>query len=452
MGNLNKVFKNGEVLFAEDLNPIVRQVNSNTDAIATLAQTTAMLAKSGYKFAGIAAIDETPGTPQQSICKLANAVGEYTGYELEVTQADGVCLFLYDKGAETPAWVKLVLGLPFPGMIVQNVETGTIEAQSNHYYNVTEDVEALELTLPTPTEGRTDSVKVHFWTGMEPTMSINAGNDRVLYNGLPLKHHREYVLTFTFNGIMWNITAECLMPSNCLAIQSDAEFSLDFSESEITGRVEYSVDGISWGVVGEEPILGQSNGRKYILYLRGVGNISTPQLNITSVGLVDCTGDARVMLNYSTPEAPLSEYGLSDMFKNCDTLRSAPELLAATLAEGCYANMFLGCTNLVKAPTLPATTLATECYINMFARCTSLVKAPTLPAEKLAESCYANMFRFCTSLADITMTATNISATNALSYWVSGVAANGTFHKARAMETLPTGDSGIPTGWQVVNV
>ena len=49
------------------------------------------------------------------------------------------------------------------------------------------------------------------------------------------------------------------------------------------------------------------------------------------------------------------------------------------------------------------------------------------------------------------MLATNISATDCLKDWVKGVPATGTFTKAASMTTLPTGDSGIPAGWTVVN-
>ena len=63
----------------------------------------------------------------------------------------------------------------------------------------------------------------------------------------------------------------------------------------------------------------------------------------------------------------------------------------------------------------------------------------------------ANMFNSCSSLNNITMLATDISATNCLNNWVKGVSATGTFTKAASMTTLPAGDSGIPSGWTVVN-
>jgi hypothetical protein len=59
------------------------------------------------------------------------------------------------------------------------------------------------------------------------------------------------------------------------------------------------------------------------------------------------------------------------------------------------------------------------------------------------------MFNGCTNLNYIKMLATDISATSPLGYWVYGVSSTGTFVKNAAMTTLPTGTSGIPTGWTV---
>ena len=101
---------------------------------------------------------------------------------------------------------------------------------------------------------------------------------------------------------------------------------------------------------------------------------------------------------------------------------------------------------------LPATTLANSCYRLMFYGCSSLTVAPTLPAPKLTNYCYWSMFNGCASLNSITMLATDISVWDCLEEWVSGVAATGTFTKATSMTSLPSGASGIPTGWTVENV
>ena len=138
-----------------------------------------------------------------------------------------------------------------------------------------------------------------------------------------------------------------------------------------------------------------------------------------------------------------------------ESLLSHPDkplvLPATTLADYCYSGMFYGCTGLTAAPALPATTLAESCYNGMFSGCTGLTAAPALPATTLADYCYQSMFQNCTGLVAITCLATDISASGALFYWVSNVAASGTFTKAAGVE-WPEGVSGIPSGWEVVEV
>ena len=151
------------------------------------------------------------------------------------------------------------------------------------------------------------------------------------------------------------------------------------------------------------------------------------------------------------PVTTLANDCYREMFLGCTSLTTAPELPATTLTIGCYQDMFNGCTALTTAPALPATTLANNCCWNMFSGCTSLTTAPALNATTLVIQCYFNMFKGCTNLSSITMLATDISASNCLKDWVKDVAATGTFTKAAAQTSLPTGTSGIPTGWTVVD-
>ena len=152
------------------------------------------------------------------------------------------------------------------------------------------------------------------------------------------------------------------------------------------------------------------------------------------------------------PATTLAECCYEAMFWDCTSLTTVQKTLpATTLAEYCYDRMFSDCTNLTTAPELPATTLAKSCYRNMFSGCTNLTAAPELPATMLVNYCYYYMFSGCTNLSNINMLATDISADYCLENWVSGVASSGTFTKAAAMTSLPTGTSGIPEGWTVVN-
>lgn len=107
------------------------------------------------------------------------------------------------------------------------------------------------------------------------------------------------------------------------------------------------------------------------------------------------------------PATTLASHCYDGLFKDCTALVTAPNLPATTLAVGCYDSMFYGCTALVNAPVLYATTLATTCYARMFQNCTSLVNAPVLSATTMASYCYGQMFQGCTSL----VTAPNLPAT-----------------------------------------
>ena len=91
--------------------------------------------------------------------------------------------------------------------------------------------------------------------------------------------------------------------------------------------------------------------------------------------------------------------GTHNFFESSD-IRNAHNLIlpATTLASRCYSQMFYNCTSLTTAPELPATTLATECYLYMFYNCTSLTTAPELPATTFATACYPYMFNNCSNL------------------------------------------------------
>ena len=155
----------------------------------------------------------------------------------------------------------------------------------------------------------------------------------------------------------------------------------------------------------------------------------------------------------SAPELPATTLDIccyEYMFYNCTNLTSAPELPATTMEYGCYSRMFSGCTGLTSAPQLPALKLAQSCYEDMFSGCTSLTYAPELPATTLELLCYRNMFSDCTNLIYIKCLAKN-DVKDMVINWVSGVASSGVFVKAASMTDWPTGSSGIPEGWTVID-
>lgn len=150
----------------------------------------------------------------------------------------------------------------------------------------------------------------------------------------------------------------------------------------------------------------------------------------------------------------LTAIPMEQLFNNNDIYEITVDeglLPATTLVEGCYASMFSNCAKLKNTPSLPATVLAKNCYDNMFGSCKALTQGPALPASTLAERCYNQMFSSCYELAAVTCLAEDISATDCLQDWLSIVHGTGTFTK-KAGVVYPSGNSGIPSGWTVVEV
>lgn len=195
---------------------------------------------------------------------------------------------------------------------------------------------------------------------------------------------------------------------NALKFSSDEDFTLSAASPKWDGTLEYSVDGgVTWNTWDGSQLSGTAT---QPIYLRGTGNhkISDGSRDATWTFTGKyCTGNIENLLDYQTVangQHPVMNSGCySNMFFNCTSLTTAPELPAVTLAKGCYDCMFRSCTSLITAPALPATTLVDRCYTRMFMSCKSLTIIPELPATELvggmAESgCYYEMFQYCNSL------------------------------------------------------
>jgi len=155
--------------------------------------------------------------------------------------------------------------------------------------------------------------------------------------------------------------------------------------------------------------------------------------------------------NNFTAATTIAENQFRYLFSGCTGMTSAENLVmpATVMRAHCYMEMFRGCTSLTVAPELPATTLANGCYDSMFRYCSHLTTAPVLPAGTLPEGCYYNMFYNCYRLNEVVCLATrrDYSSTD---YWLYNVAGSGTFTK-KSGTAWPTGESGIPNGWTVID-
>lgn len=207
--------------------------------------------------------------------------------------------------------------------------------------------------------------------------------------------------------------------------------------------MSYSMDGINWTTTAVDNTdqtitIAVQPGDE--VYLKGIANGWGRSLSNYSTSIVS------IRAKY-TASGNIMSLLYGDNFENQTTLPRAYAFTALFKSKTSNINKLTDASQL----ELPATNLTTYCYRWMFEDCTQLTTSPVLPAVILTSSCYSCMFEGCSSLNSITMLATNISTSNCLTDWVSGVAASGTFTKSPNMTTLPTGDSGIPTGWTVVD-
>lgn len=163
----------------------------------------------GYKFGGVASLNETPATPKVSIFVIASQVGTYSGYNLSVAQSDGVCAFLYNVNAQNPAWSKLPLGIAFPPeveLVVESFSGAQLTAFVGHYYIKSEAAENLNIILPAVSDNtRTKSIMVHLVGGTNPNVQFSSADSKAIayYDGFSIESGVEYELNIMFNGNKW---------------------------------------------------------------------------------------------------------------------------------------------------------------------------------------------------------------------------------------------------------
>ena len=95
-----------------------------------------------------------------------------------------------------------------------------------------------------------------------------------------------------------------------------------------------------------------------------------------------------------TPELPantLRAHCYNGMFMKCTNLKNAPSLPAEYIDQYSYANMFRE-SGILNPPRLDSIYINNGCYASMFKQCTSLKSFPDLPAATLPKQCYTEMF------------------------------------------------------------
>ena len=207
--------------------------------------------------------------------------------------------------------------------------------------------------------------------------------------------------------------------------------SLNKTGSPTVVELEYSIDrGRTWTVWQPD-----NNGNR--------------SLTLTAGQRMYVRNTSDTQTGFSTGSNSYYQFAFTDTVEahgNTNSLLCKNADAVTYLSRHCFRSLFKDCTYLITAAELPATIVDISSYHGMFEDCASLIISPELPITELADSCCRIMFRNCTSLMEIRTRMTDISANNCILSWVSRVSAQGDFY-CPAELTIPTGVSGIPSGW-----
>lgn len=276
------------------------------------------------------------------------------------------------------------------------------------------------------------------------------------------------------NGNTWNTLAS---DTNSPTVQSGQKImwkgmltpssSSPYGIGTFSASTQYEAEGNPMSLLYGDNFAGKTSGGVFSHLFDGcVGLVSINNLKLVSTEHMSyrymfrgCTSLTSLPSGLLPATRMSGESCYGYMFSGCTSLTSIPSgfLPATVLSLECYESMFSHCTSLATVPQdlLPATTFDNDydwaCYEYMFEYCTSLRTAPVLPATTLTRCCYRYMFRGCSSLNYIKCLATDISAEECTSHWVSGVSSSGTFIKNSKMNSWLRGGDGIPNNWTIQN-
>ncbi|MBQ6843737.1 MAG: hypothetical protein IJO60_03760, partial [Agathobacter sp.] len=260
--------------------------------------------------------------------------------------------------------------------------------------------------------GSTKETTTAFWIVVPPTTFEKGFTITIMdINGFEFTKSTSNEISINRNAIkpMSAIKVEPVEENKIPYVTFTADAAQTFSMSQAVETLEYSVNGGEWTTLGTSVV--DFGGELGELRLRGKSltgtSASAEDYNNYSTIIfgnnisVACTGDIRTLIDYENYTTAKTENArFRNLFKNCTSLTTAPDLPAEVLADFCYGNMFVGCKSLIEAPQLPAKTIPSGGYYHMFEGCNSLIKAPELPAMTVGNVAYNTMFAGCTSLID----------------------------------------------------
>ena len=270
----------------------------------------------------------------------------------------------------------------------------------------------------TPTLTPADATEPLQWSSLNETIASvdTEGNVTALKDGQAV-----------IEASCGSVSAMCIVrvvnaPTYYLTFETEGESTLSLAVEGVRPNLFYSRDLIHWDYWDYSAISFTKNSPLYLIG-DNKGGILTQQVQraqfVATGSLFSCSGSIMSLIDSDEPvlEIP-SDFCFAGMFRDCELLKSSPDLPATKLKDFCYSDMFIGCKNLLSAPELPALSTKQNCYNCMFARCSSLTITPDLPATDIKLQCYYCMFSGCTALNKVpdSLPATSLEYASACYY------------------------------------
>lgn len=170
MDKLDKVFKDGDVLYGSELNEFVDKVNEIVDLI----NDGGMVGPAG------------PQGPQ-------GPKGD-TG-DTGATGATGA------TGPQGPA------GADAPKILSETFSGESLTASVNHYYRAAAAVNTLAVTLPAVSGNEVQTVMIGLTVGQTPAVTFTAADGKAIRypEGFAIEAGGEYEINIMFNGLNWSV-------------------------------------------------------------------------------------------------------------------------------------------------------------------------------------------------------------------------------------------------------
>lgn len=208
--------------------------------------------------------------------------------------------------------------------------------------------------------------------------------------------------------------------------------TLTKSGSPTEVALEYTTDRVTWATWEET-----SNVRT--ITLNAGETVYIRNTSETSTGF--STGDDGPITNYYYFSFTGDTYADGPL----ESLICKRAANAEYIGRATFRCLFYGQSNLKQAPKITATSIMRRSLQQTFDG-TGIEEAPELLFDTVPSyGCY-RMFRYCSSLKLVKVHFTSLSSSSPLTQWLDGVAASGDFYCPQNL-TIPTGSSGIPSGW-----